>query len=165
MRTGERLRYGRPGTFPPHLATVDGMSNWWAATRPPDGSGLKVVKLDAGINAPAAIDGPEGRVPFLAIRSSPHKVGTEVTPWEDVHRPDQGYVRYFGDSKHGGTAEADATLGNRRMVTAWRQHVDGDKASRLRAPPILVFEAFPFARRAKGQVIFHEDVPVVVEVR
>ena len=117
MRIGERLRYGRIDTFPATLPEVDGITNWWYATRAPDGS-LKALKLDAGINAPAPLSGPQARVPCICLRSSTHKSGSDVTPWEDIHRPDLGYSRYFGDNKVDSGKAAHETLGNARLLEA-----------------------------------------------
>jgi len=150
MRIGDVIRY------PQHITekvTVDGLPNWYFETRGPDGAGWNVVRLDAGINQPALIGKVARRAPFIAIRSSPHRFGSAQTPWEDIHRPDQGFCRYFGDAKPGAKA-AEEYLGNERMIDAFLLH-KGDRADRAKAPPILVFEAVPFANRIKGQVMFH----------
>src|SRR5581483_11356669 len=110
MRIGERLRYGQVERFPPTVPKVDGITNWWHATRVASGVNLKVLKLDAGINAPAPLLGEHARVPCICLRSSTHKVGSDVTPWEDIHRPDLGYSRYFGDNKVNSGKAAHETL-------------------------------------------------------
>jgi hypothetical protein len=130
------------------------MTNWWAATQS-SVPGAPSVKLDAGINSPAPVKGSWPRIAFIAIRSSPHKAGTEVTPWEDVQLPDDGHVRYFGDNKAGSSDWPHERLGNRRMLAAWRQHVDGDAQTRALAPPILVFQGFTYHGRPKGQLVFN----------
>lgn len=150
MKIGEILRY------PSKISldhSVDGLSNWYFETRGPDGNGWSVVKLDSGINTSALNSSAEHRVPFLAIRSSPHRFGTSTTPWEDIHRPDQGYSRYFGDAKPGDKS-AEEFLGNDRMLDAFVLQ-SGDRSDRVVAPPILVFEAVPYGGRVKGQLIFH----------
>jgi hypothetical protein len=150
MKIGEILRY------PSKISldhSVDGLSNWYFETRGPDGNGWSVVKLDSGINTSALNSSYEHRVPFLAIRSSPHRFGTSTTPWEDIHRPDQGYSRYFGDAKPG-EKSAEEFLGNDRMLDAFVLQ-SGDRSDRVIAPPILVFEAVPYGGRVKGQLIFH----------
>ena len=150
MRIGEILRY------PSNISldqSVDGLPNWYFETRGPDGSGWSVVKLDSGINTSAINSSIEHRVPFLAVSSSPHRAGTSATPWEDIHRPDQGYSRYFGDAKPGDKT-AEEYLGNDRMLDAFVLQ-SGDRSDRVTAPPILVFEAVPYGGRVKGQRIFH----------
>ena len=96
MRIGEIIRYPAKIVKDSH---VDGLRNWYSLTSAPEASNWKVIKLDSGINT-SAINGIS-RIPFLALSSSPHRFGSSETPWEDVHRPDQGYSRYFGDAKPG----------------------------------------------------------------
>jgi hypothetical protein len=150
MRIGEILRYPAKISFE---QTVDGLPNWYFETRGPDGHGWSVVKLDSGINTSRVKSPAEDRMPFLAIRSSPHRFGTSTTPWEDIHRPDQGYSRYFGDAKPG-EKSAEEFLGNDRMLDAYVLQ-SGDRSDRVMAPPILVFEAVPYGGRVKGQLMFH----------
>jgi hypothetical protein len=150
MKIGDILRY--PAKIS-NEQTVDGLPNWYFETRGPDGFGWNVVKLDSGINTSKVSSAVEDRIPFLAISSSPHRFGTSTTPWEDVHRPDQGFSRYFGDAKPG-VKSAEEYLGNDRMLDAFILQ-SGDYHDRLQAPPILVFEAVPLAGRVKGQRMFH----------
>ena len=95
MRMGETLRYGVPkDTGPP---TVDGLTNFWHQTVAPDGTR---TQLEAGINPIAVVRAVDGfRTPAILVRSSPHKAGSEITPWQDYFDPDHGHIRYFGDSK------------------------------------------------------------------
>jgi hypothetical protein len=150
LKIGEILRY--PMVIS-EKETVDGLPNWYFETRGPDGKGWSVVRMDSGINTSAISGLSVPRIPYLAIRSSPHRFGTSTTPWEDVHRPDQGFARYFGDAKPG-VKSAEEYLGNDRMLNAFVLQ-SGDKADRVEAPPILVYEAVPYAGRTKGQVMFH----------
>lgn len=150
MRIGQILRY--PVNPIPHKE-IDGLPNWYYETLAPTDKIWKAVKLDSGINLSATLNGSTQGVPFIAIRSSPHRFGSSTTPWEDMHRPDQGYCRYFGDNKPGLKA-ANESLGNIRMLDAFIKQ-SGSKEDRLQAPPILVFEAAPYDGRIKGQVIFH----------
>ena len=150
MKIGEILRY--PSVIS-SKETVDGLPNWYFETRGPDGKGWSVVRMDSGINTSALASTPEPRIPYLAIRSSPHRFGTSTTPWEDVHRPDQGFTRYFGDAKPG-VKSAEEYLGNDRMLNAFVMQ-SGDRSDRIAAPPILVFEAVPYGGRVKGQMMFH----------
>jgi hypothetical protein len=150
MKIGQVLRYTAKVNMEP---SIDGLPNWYFETRGPDGTGWNVVRLDSGINTSAVDSKGEPRMPFLAIRSSPHRFGSSSTPWEDVHRPDQGFSRYFGDAKPG-EKSAEEFLGNDRMLDAFVLQ-SGDRKDRLNAPPILVFEAVPHAGRVKGQLMFH----------
>lgn len=150
MRIGHIFRYP---SVPSMEVEIDGLPNWYAETAPPKDRGWNAVKLDSGINCSAILNNSKQGVPYIAIRSSPHRFGSDSTPWEDVHRPDQGYCRYFGDNKPGG-GSASESLGNRRMVDAFNLQ-GGDRRDREKAPPILVFEAVPKDGRLKGQIIFH----------
>ncbi len=132
---------------------LDGHRNWYYETAPPVGMDWNAIKLDSGINSPQKLGSKARPNPLIAIRSSPHRFGSEQTPWEDVHRPDQGYCRYFGDNKPGQGLASDS-LGNKRMLDAFVLQ-SGDLDDRIKAPPILVFEAVPDGERVKGQVIFH----------
>lgn len=150
MRIGEIFRYPSDVSL---NEKVDGLPNWYFETRPPEGKNWNVVKLDRGINSSAVLPDSIQGLPYIAIRSSPHRFGSAITPWEDIHRPDQGYSRYYGDNKpgHKGANEAQ---GNIRMLEAFVLQ-SGTKQNRLQAPPILVFEGVPYDGRIKGQVIFH----------
>ena len=150
MKIGQVLRYTAKVVDSP---TIDGLPNWYFETRGPDGTGWNVVRLDSGINTSAVESKEEERIPFLASRSSPHRFGSSSTPWEDVHRPDQGFSRYFGDAKPG-EKSADEYLGNNRMLDAFILQ-SGNREDRVMAPPILVFEAVPHSGRVKGQLMFH----------
>jgi hypothetical protein len=150
MKIGQIIRYP---ALPSLEIEIDGLPNWYHQTAAPRDKSWSSVKLDSGINTSAVLAGPDRAVPFLGLRSSPHRFGSTATPWEDIHRPDQGYCRFFGDNKPGVTAASDS-LGNRRMLDAFILQ-SGGIDERLNAPPVLVFEALPYEGRIKGQVIFH----------
>lgn len=150
MRIGQIFRYPSNISVEP---IVDSLPNWYFETKSPADNSWSAVKLDSGINSSAIIDGSSQGVPFIAIRSSPHRFGSSITPWEDIHRPDQGYSRYFGDNKPGVLA-ANQSRGNKKMLDAFIKH-SGSKEDRLAAPPILIFEGTSYEKRVKGQLIFH----------
>ena len=132
---------------------IDGLRNWYFETDAPSGADWSAVQLPQGINTSQLIGKGESRTPYLALRSSPHRFGSASTPWEDIHRPDQGFCRYFGDAKPG-AKRPENYLGNKRMLEAFVLQ-SGTREDRLKAPPILVFEAIPYAGRIKGQVMFN----------
>lgn len=39
------------------------------------------------------------RTPAILTSSSPHKIGSKQTPWQDFFDTDNGHIRYFGDAK------------------------------------------------------------------
>lgn len=96
MRIGEIFRYSRPYNNKPEF--VDGMPNYFYHTYT---VGERLALLEKGINPIASIKCCDNtiRVPAILISSSPHKVGSIDTPWEDTFDPDNGHIRYFGDNK------------------------------------------------------------------
>jgi hypothetical protein len=108
--------------------------------------------LEAGINAPAPV---RGRLPVVCLRTSPHKAGTTLTPWEDELLLGEGRIVYFGDNRASKGTEAHETLGYRRMLEVFKTHQSPDQEVRADAAPILFFEAFEWRGRAKGQIRFH----------
>ena len=136
------------------MIAADGMLNWWWLTQSPLTPSAPALKLDRGISGPAQTARPDGWQAVILLRSSPHKAGSEITPWEDLIRPDEGYVRYFGDNRVGTGRPAHGTEGNARMLAALDQHLSGDIEVRRSAPPILILEGFGHEGRPKGQVRF-----------
>jgi hypothetical protein len=116
MQIGQIFRYAKD--FAQGEEIVDGYPNFFFHTAT---SGCSRVTLARGINAvaSAAADGP--RLPVIVLSSSPHKIGSEQTPWQDFFNPDEGYVRYFGDAKDAGVNPAHAP-GNAVMLIAKQQH-------------------------------------------
>lgn len=149
MKMGEIFRYGRPyGPMPP---IRDGLRNFFAVT---DSPSLRMITLEAGINCPASTKSRDGaRLPLIAIRSSPHKSGTEATPWEDVFRPDFGHIRYFGDNKEP-KRQAERADGNSEMLAQHALHQSSERHDRVAAAPILCFRSETIDGRQKGQVSF-----------
>jgi hypothetical protein len=87
----------------------------------PDDLDRPKIMLEAGINAPVEVTGPDGaRRPLIAIRSSPWKAGHETNPWHDEFDLDHGHVRYFGDHKPSTVGLPGATKGNRLLLEADR---------------------------------------------
>ena len=75
---------------------IDGLKNFSHLTFT---SGQKQAQLESGINPIAKFKGPEGeRCPAILISSSPHKIGSSETPWQDFFDPDNGHIHYFGDN-------------------------------------------------------------------
>ncbi len=143
------FRYGRPKD--PVPSVVDGFPNFWHVTAT---QGSTLAQLESGINAVAKVRSPDGqRVPAILLSSSPHKAGSDVTPWHDSIDSDIGYALYYGDSKEK-HENAPATAGNLQLVDAFRRHSSPDRADRLRAEPLVVFERVPHGKAQKGFVKF-----------
>jgi hypothetical protein len=159
MRIGQLLRYGRPKD--PRPPTVDGLPNFWHLT---DCPGRSQAQLERGINVIARTDAQGSqRVPAILLSSSPHKVGSAATPWQDHLEPDAGLARYFGDHKPSHAHLPDASPGNRAMLGAWERHSSIQRATRLQAEPLVLFRRVAYAGRQKGFVEF-EGIGIIERV-
>ena len=150
LRIGEVFRYARP--YSPEPAKIDGYPNHFFATNMP---GQAKALLDSGINSIALINAPDGsRRPAILIRSSPHKIGSRETPWQDTFDTDNGHIRYYGDNKEPGKNPAEAP-GNKALLDAFKIHSALDKNLRDRAVPLLFYRAERENEKSKGYVKFN----------
>jgi hypothetical protein len=148
LEMGQIYRYARP--YSEVSETVDGLPNFFHRTH---STGKSKPLLDRGISPIASVLVPEGRrVPAILLSSSPHRIGSEGTPWQDIFDVDNGTVRYFGDNKS--PSNADLSPGNRILLDEFRKHTSPDASERLKATPILFFEREEFEGRIKGNVRF-----------
>ena len=78
---------------------VDGLPNFFYETY--GGEDKSSIFFQKGIHNIASVDLSDGskRIPAIIISSSPHKAGSDITPWEDEFDPDHGRIRYYGDGK------------------------------------------------------------------
>src|SRR5262245_6397821 len=83
FKSGQIVRYDK--TFSTEVAQVDGLPNFVHITR----SSLPTMALlEKGINTLSPASTLEGeRKPAILIGSSPHKTGTDQTPWHDIFEP------------------------------------------------------------------------------
>ena len=149
MRIGQLFRYGRP--YNAKEPVIDGSPNYFHAVLTP---GQPLPLLESGINKIAKVKAPEGlRRPMILIASSPHKIGQEETPWQDVFSVDIGHIRYFGDNK---TAGRDPSLapGNRILLEQLGMHTSPSSAVRELSVPLVFFRRVAYGGRRKGQVQF-----------
>src|ERR1700761_6249589 len=131
LRIGQVLRTARPKSASP--AKVDGFPNFYAATELEGGS---LVTLDSGINRIRPVRAPGGgRIPAILISSSPHRVGTEGTPWQDHFEADNGHIRYYGDNRSPGV-DPMTKRGNAALVRAFELQNSPELAERRRATPL-----------------------------
>ncbi|MBW9205373.1 restriction endonuclease [Mumia sp. zg.B17] len=151
----DELRYARRANQID--AELDGFLNYhWLLS--PAALGRPMVMLEAGINSPAEVKGPDGsRRALIAIRSSPWKAGHETNPWHDEFDLDHGHVRYFGDHKPGTIGLPGATKGNRLLLEAARLHAGTSGAERLLAPPLLLFRSITVHRAGRAVVKGHVE--------
>jgi Restriction endonuclease AspBHI N-terminal/Restriction endonuclease len=150
MRIGQVFRYSKPFSSSP--AEIDGFPNFFHITHLP---GAKFVLLERGIDRIARVVSPDGdRRPAILISSSPHKIGSEETPWQDVFNPDIGHIRYFGDNQQPGKDPAKAS-GNMLLLEQFGIHTSPDASIRKHAVPLLFFRRVPHGGKTKGFLEFH----------
>ncbi|MBE2973417.1 restriction endonuclease [Priestia megaterium] len=149
MKINQIFAYRRPysGTFP----VIGDLENYFFATYK-DGCNLPL--LESGINKIASINSHDGsRIPAILISSSPHKIGSSDTPWQDFFDPDNGHIRYYGDNKTPGNSP-ELTTGNKRLLEAFDVQNSLDFSVRESAVPILFFKRVNYKGRPKGNVMF-----------
>jgi hypothetical protein len=153
MRVFDLYRYQKPSPGP-DVELIDGVRNIFNATRWPDWPGLRNagrVQLDHGIDSVVRVKAVDGeRRPAILIASKPHRAGSDWTPWHDELDPERGHIRYFGDNKADRGTAALGPIGNRSIIEQFALHTATDRASRLRAAPLLFFESLVHEGKAKG---------------
>ncbi|MFA5296364.1 MAG: restriction endonuclease [Methanoregulaceae archaeon] len=150
FKVGDVFRYSRPYCADPE--EIDNYPNYFFAT---NSAGQPLAQLDSGINPIGNIHTSEGqRRPAILIRSSPHKIGSEETPWQDTFDPDNGYIRYYGDNKEPGKNPSDAP-GNKALLDAFRIHSVLDDSLRVHAVPLLFYRSVSRNERTKGYIEFN----------
>lgn len=149
IKIGDIFRYGRP--YDPGPEIIDGVKNYFHMSY---SEGCRLPLLDSGINPIEEIVGPEGlRRPAILISSSPHKIGSHVTPWQDFFDPDNGHIHYFGDNKIPGN-DPSLSPGNKVLLEAYRAHNSFELDLRGRSAPILFFRRVKYNGKVKGYVKF-----------
>jgi hypothetical protein len=150
LRIGEVFRYSRP--YLPEPAVIDGCPNHFFITHLAEN---KMTLLESGINSIAPIDAPEGsRRPAILIRSSPHKIGSDETPWQDTFDPDNGHIRYYGDNKEPGK-DPEKAPGNQDLLDAFKVHTTQEESVRTHAIPLLFYKSVSKNNKAKGYIEFN----------
>jgi hypothetical protein len=147
FRSGVTYRYARP--YSDHQDIKDGLPNYFARVT----SSKALPLLESGVSPIGicrAIDGV--RTPAILISTSPHKTGSDQTPWQDDINADRGYARYFGDNK--GARNPALAPGNKILLEQFQLHNSGESNSRLLAAPIIIFERVRIGGRAKGNLRF-----------
>jgi len=151
LQIHQKLRYPRASEEPEEY--VDGLLNFRHIAK---FAGAGAFQLERGINTPAEIVGSDGvrRRPAILIASSPHKKGTEQTPWQDFFDTDNGHIRYFGDNKDPGSDPANAA-GNKILLNAFQLAHGHDEQDRRLTPPMLFFRRVSHLGKTKGFPEFH----------
>ncbi len=147
LKFGHIYRYAREKDHRP--GTVDGLANYFSVTY---SEGYNLPLLDSGINPIGSVN-PRGRRPAVLIRSSPHKIGSLETPWQDFFDPDNGHIHYFGDAKKQGE-DPSVVRGNKVLLEEYELHNSFDSEMRQRSAPIIFFKSVKVGNRIKGNVRF-----------
>lgn len=134
--------------------TVDGLRNFFFETY--GGEGRSSVFFQKGIHNLATVEDLNGekRIPAIIISSSPHKAGTDITPWEDEFDPDHGRIRYFGDNKTP-RRSADKAPGNTLLLNAFYAYSSPDQEIRQKmGVPLIFLKRVEYDGRKKGNLMF-----------
>lgn len=152
---GGIYRYSNQGIaigIPP--AVVDGLPNFFFETYA--GNDYSRIVFQKGIHNLAAVNVADGtkRIPAIIISSSPHKAGTDITPWEDEFDPDHGRIRYYGDNKSNGRRASDSP-GNALLLKAFFDYSSPDPDLRKNfAVPLIFLKRVNYGGRQKGNLMF-----------
>ena len=133
---------------------VDGLPNFFYETYA--GEGMSRVFFQKGIHNIATVSHMSGerRIPAIIISSSPHKAGTDITPWEDEFDPDHGRIRYFGDNKFS-SQSADKAPGNELLLKTFFAHSSPDENIRqTQGVPLIFLKRVEHNGRKKGNLMF-----------
>lgn len=155
MRIGQIYRASnRPEKQNPALLEVDGYPNFYYHTFL---AGKAKIQFQRGIYSIGKVTLSDGdiRIPAIIVSSSPHRYGSESTPWEDIYDPDFGRVRYYGDNKSNDT-KPEEKQGNKALLSAFRIHTSPDIEFRKnKAVPIIFLERTAVNGASKGYLKFH----------
>ncbi len=144
--------YRYPAVKERDTAEIDGFPNFSYHT---NYKGRKLILLDKGINPIARVMlKNEERIPAILISSSPHKVGSDETPWQDYFNAERGYIRYSGDNKDAKT-KPESRWGNRALLKQYQLHNSSDSSERSLAAPIIFFKRVPQNNKVKGFLEFN----------
>lgn len=149
LKIGETFRYGRP--YHHEQQYRDNLPNYFHYTYTEN---QNLCLLESGINPIAEVKtNTDSRRPAILISSSPHKIGSLETPWQDFFNPDNGHIRYYGDNKHPGRKPENAP-GNKVLLQLYEQHSSLDPIVRSKAVPLIFFKRVSIKGKAKGFVQF-----------
>lgn len=149
LQIGTVYRYSNSAD--PKPSVIDGLPNFFNAVYT---EGCLLPKLTKGIFPIANVLASDGdRKPAILISSSPHKIGSETTPWQDFFDPDNGHIRYYGDNKNPGVNPAKSP-GNKLLLNAFVNHSALEFDIRKRSIPLVFFKRVKYGNRIGGNVVF-----------
>ena len=149
MKIGEIFRY--PKQKDRKKKKIEDFPNFSFHTDFPDGN---LVLLEKGINPIGQIKNKSiYRTPAILTSSSPHKIGSLDTPWQDFYNVSKGHIRYFGDNK--GSDNPENKAGNKALLRQFELHNSSDPDIRKNASPIIFFKRVPVKNKVKGYIEFN----------
>ena len=165
MEINEIYRRQRP--YNPKSEYIDGYKNFFSITAHPNN--LPMIDMGSGIYKPKSDLNYE---PAIFISSSPHKYGSETTPWQDVIRSDLGHIKYFGDNKIDKkqiAKDPEIMKGNKYLLEQFKLHSSNILEDRKKAAPILCFRSEEVNGKKKGYISFQgvciiERVELVTQI-
>lgn len=148
LSIGEVFRYSRP--YSPEIEYINDFKNHFYVTNLVNGT---LALLEKGINQIAAVKANDGpRIPAVIIRSSPHKIGSETTPWQDVFDVDNGHIRYYGDNKNPGS-KPELAPGNKILLKLFQTY--NTEHERQFSVPLIFYKAVNRNNSSKGYIQFN----------
>ncbi len=130
---------------------IDGYPNFSFYTDLPN---EKLVLLESGINPIGKVlNNSLERTPAIITSSSPHKIGSLDTPWQDIYNIEKGHIRYFGDNKD--TKDPEKKTGNKALLKQFKIHNSNDIDERRVACPIIFFKRKSIDGKQKGFLEFN----------
>lgn len=130
---------------------VDGLPNFFNAVYT---EGCLLPKLTKGIFPIANVLASDGeRKPGILVSSSPHKIGSAETPWQDFFDPDNGHIRYYGDNRKPGK-DPSKSPGNKLLLNTFANHSALEFDKRKHSIPIVFFKRVKYQNRTQGNVAF-----------
>ena len=149
LKIGTIFRY--PKEKNRSLEKIDGYPNFSYYTNFPN---TNFVLLESGINPIAKVKNNNVyRTPAILTSSSPHKIGSSDTPWQDYYNVSKGHIRYFGDNKDDNDPESKK--GNKALLREFEIHNSSDPKIRKTACPIIFFKRVQIKNKVKGYVEFN----------
>ena len=139
----------------PNTKEIEGLPNYYFYTKVENYN--STFTSQSGIYLAKEVKTPDGskRRPIVIAFSSPHKAGTEYTPWKDYYDTDHGYVKYYGDNKPG-TVQPNEKQGNKALIALLSKYQSENAGVRKReAVPIVFLERVKYGNRQKGNLKFN----------
>ena len=134
LKIGQVFRY--PKIKERNLKEINGYPNFSFYTDLPN---QNLVLLESGINPIGKVrNASVERTPAIITSTSPHKIGSLDTPWQDIYNIEKGHIRYFGDNKD--TGDPEKKTGNKALLKQFEIHNSSNIDVRRGASPIIFFK-------------------------